>query len=317
MSTLHFGAYHVDLSNTDKPMFHDAGISKGELIRYYRTIAPLILPHLRDRPLTLHRFPDGIDEDGFYQQDMPDYFPGWIGTRRAARAGDGDRDPMQHILCNNQASLVYLANQAAITLHGWLARAPRLRSPDRLIFDLDPPDGDFAAVRQAARWVVQLMQAIGLAPFVMTTGSRGLHVAAPLRTELDFDEVREFAQAMAAHLAEQHPDALTVAQRKYKRRGRIYLDVMRNAYGQTSVMPYAVRALPGAPVATPLSLDELDDSELGPRRWHLKNILRRTGQKDDPWREIRRHARSPRKARRALQRLRHEGGSSEPARNPS
>jgi bifunctional non-homologous end joining protein LigD len=317
MSTLHFGAYHVDLSNTDKPMFPDASISKGELIRYYRTIAPLILPHLRDRPLTLHRFPDGIDEDGFYQQDMPDYFPGWIGTRRAARAGDGDRDPMQHILCNNQASLVYLANQAAITLHGWLARAPRLRSPDRLIFDLDPPDDDFAAVRQAARWVVQLMQAIGLAPFVMTTGSRGLHVAAPLRSELDFDEVRELAQAMAAHLAEQHPDALTVAQRKHKRRGRIYLDVMRNAYGQTSVMPYAVRALPGAPVATPLSLDELDDSELGPRRWHLKNILRRTGQKDDPWREIRRHARSPRKARRALHSLRHEGGSSGPARNPS
>lgn len=317
MTTLHFGAYRVELSNTDKPLFPDAGISKGELVHYYRTIAPLMLPHLRDRPLTLHRFPDGIGEDGFYQQEMPDYFPDWIGSRRAARAGDGGEGIIRHILCNNQATLVYLANQAAITLHGWLARAPRLHTPDRLIFDLDPPDHDFAAVRQAARWVVQLMQDIGLAPFVMTTGSRGLHVTAPLRTELDFDEVRELAQAMAAHLADQHPDALTVAQRRHQRRGRIYLDVMRNAYGQTGVMPYAVRALPGAPIATPLSLDELDHGELGPRRWHLKNILRRLGQKDDPWREIRRHARSPRKARRALHRLRQERDGSAPARKPS
>jgi bifunctional non-homologous end joining protein LigD len=306
MTTLHFGAYRVELSNTEKPLFPDAGINKGELIRYYRTIAPLMLPHLRNRPLTLHRFPDGIGADGFYQQQMPDHFPDWIGSWRAAHGDEGDADVVRHILCNNRATLAYLANQAAITLHGWLARAPRLHAPDRLIFDLDPPDDDFSVIRQAARWVVQLMQAIGLAPFVMTTGSRGLHVVAPLRSELDFDAVREIAQAMATLLAGQHPEILTVAQRKSQRRGRIYLDIMRNAYGQTSVMPYAVRALPGAPVATPLSLDELGDSGLGPRHWHLKNILRRMGQKDDPWRDIQRHARSPRKARNALQRLQRE-----------
>lgn len=306
MTSLRFGAYQVELSNTDKPLFPDAGISKGELIRYYRAIAPVMLPHLRDRPLTLHRFPDGIDEDGFYQQEMPDFFPDWIRSRRASRAADGDRPAVRHILCSNQASLVYLANQAAITLHGWLSRAPKLHKPDRLIFDLDPPDHDFAAVRQAARWVVELMQTLDMTPFVMTTGSRGLHVVAPLRRELDFDAVRDLAQAMAAHLAEQHPDELTVAQRKQKRRGRIYLDVMRNAYGQTSVMPYAVRALPGAPVATPLALDELADSRLDPQRWHLKNILRRLGQRDDPWRDINRHAGSPRKARRALDALQPE-----------
>ncbi|MGD8275605.1 MAG: hypothetical protein PVJ30_06570, partial [Thiohalocapsa sp.] len=189
----------------------------------------------------------------------------------------------------------------------WLARAPHLEAPDKLVFDLDPPVDDFSAVREAARWVVELMQAIDLAPFAMTTGSRGLHVVAPLRSELGFAEVRELAQAMAAHLAAAHPRALTVAQRKSKRRGRIYLDVTRNAYGQTSVLPYALRALPGAPVATPLHLDELDDSRLGPRRWSLENIFRRLGQKQDPWRDIRRHARSPRKARRTLGRLEKDG----------
>jgi bifunctional non-homologous end joining protein LigD len=303
MSRLNFGAYSFETSNTDKVLFPDADITKGGLIRYYRDIAPVMLPHVKDRPLTLHRFPDGIDEEGFYQQQAPDYFPGWIATRHAARADDDAQGPVEHILCNNEATLAYLANQGTITLHAWLASAPKLRTPDKLVFDLDPPGDDFEPVRQGARWVAALIEQLDLQPFVMTTGSRGLHVVAPLKPELGFDEVRDLARAMADWLAAQHPDELTVAQRKNKRRGRLYLDVMRNAYGQTSVAPYSVRALPGAPVAAPLALDELGDKHLHPRRWRLKNILRRLGQRDDPWEDIRRLAGSARQARRKLKRL--------------
>jgi bifunctional non-homologous end joining protein LigD len=301
MSSLHFGRYHVELSSTDKLLFPDSGIRKGALIDYYREVAGVMLPHLEDRPLTLQRFPDGIGEAGFYQQQSADYFPDWIRTCSTPRAGNGEA--VQHVLCNNRATLAYLANQAAITLHGWLARAPRITRPDRLIFDLDPPDHDFAAVRRAARQVVKLMQSLQMTPFVMTTGSRGLHVVAPLRAAADFDTVRGLAQDMASVLAGRHRETLTVEQRKQKRRGRIYLDVMRNAYGQTTVMPYAVRALPGAPVATPLDIDELDDSRLAPQRWHLKNILRRLGSKTDPWADIRRHATTDSRIRQALSRL--------------
>ncbi|MGD2111876.1 MAG: non-homologous end-joining DNA ligase [Gammaproteobacteria bacterium] len=301
MSRVRIGRHSIELSNTDKPLFPDSGITKGGLIAYYREIAEIMLPHLKARPLTLHRFPDGIGKPGFYQQECSDYFPDWIRTRKTPRAADGDA--VEHVLCNNQATLVYLANQAAITLHGWLARSPRITRPDRLIFDLDPPDHDFTAVRRAARQVVELMQRLELPPYVMTTGSRGLHVVAPLRADTDFDTVRGLAREMAAWLAGRHAGTLTVEQRKNKRRGRIYLDVMRNAYGQTAVIPYSVRALPGAPVATPLELTELGDARLDPQRWHLKNIRRRLGQKADPWADIARHATAAGRAQRLLHAL--------------
>lgn len=299
----HLGPYSVELSNTDKILFPDSGLTKGDLIGYYRDIAEILLPHAKDRPLTLHRFPDGIGGEGFYQQECPDYFPDWIKTRRTPRA-EGDGEGVEHVLCNNRATLVYLANQAAVTLHGWLSRAPRLSRPDRLIFDLDPADGDFASVRRAARQVAGMMEAIGLTPYAMTTGSRGLHVVAPLRADDGFDAVRSLARDMADLLAERHSGELTVEQRKNKRRGRIYLDVMRNAYGQTAVLPYAVRGKPGAPVATPLDLEELNDARLDPQRWHVKNILRRLGQKNDPWADMDRHAAGLSHARDALEAMR-------------
>jgi bifunctional non-homologous end joining protein LigD len=303
VTTARFGRYSFELSSTDKVLFPDSGITKGALIDYYRSIADVQLPHLRDRPLTLQRFPDGISAEGFFQQDCPGHFPDWIKTRDTPRAGDGSGDAVRHVICNNTATLVYLANQAAITLHTWLARAPCITRPDRLIFDLDPPGDDFSAVRQAAWHVVELMQELGMHPHAMTTGSRGLHVVAPLRATADFEEVRQLSKDMAAWLAERHADQLTVEQRKNQRRGRIYLDVMRNVYGQTAVAPYSVRALPGAPVATPLALDELGDSKLHPQSWHVQNVLRRLGQTDDPWADIRRHAVRSQRARKALDSL--------------
>lgn len=296
------GGHEIDIDNRDKTLFAGEGITKGDVIDYYRDVAEHLLPHIEDRALTLQRFPDGLDEDGFYQQQVPEHFPDWIHTRSLPRADGSER--IEHILCNDTASLVYLANLATISIHRWLSRAPRFTRPDSLVFDLDPAGDDFTPVRDAARRVAELMEALDVTPFVMTTGSRGLHVIAPLAPELDFDAVREIAMGMAAHLAEKHPETLTTEQRKNKRRGRLYLDVMRNAYGQTAVAPYSLRARPGAPVATPLSLDELDRHDLGPRDYRIGNIFRRLAQTDDPWAEIRRHAVDPQGLRKRLTALR-------------
>lgn len=288
MGTLHVGSYTIETSSEDKVLFPESGITKGDLIAYYRRIGDVLLVHLRRRPLTLHRFPDGLGGDGFFQQRAPAYFPDWIDRVTVETAAGS----IPHAAANKIATLVYLANQAAITLHAWLSRADALRQPDQLVFDLDPSGSDFARVREAAQVVRTALDDAGLVPFVMTTGSSGLHVRAPLRRGLDFDAVRAVARQWADRLADRHPTLLTTEQRKAKRRGRVFLDTLRNAYGQTAVAPYSVRAREGAPVATPLTWNELDAAVLTPQRYTIKNIFRRLGRKGDPWADMHRHARS-------------------------
>jgi bifunctional non-homologous end joining protein LigD len=198
---------------------------------------------------------------------------------------------VDHVVADDAATLVYLANQAAVTLHTGLARIDRIDHPDRLVIDFDPSDDDFAKVRRAAKAARGLIEAVGLVPFVQTTGSRGLHVWVPLDREAGFDQVRAFAADLAARLAARAPDELTTAQRKAARGPRVFLDVARNAYGQTAVAPYSVRTRPEASVAAPLDWSEVDDGALGPRRYTVANLFRRLGQKGDPWAEIGRHAR--------------------------
>lgn len=290
MTRLQIGPYVVETSNDEKVFFPADGITKGDVVAYFRDIAGVMLTHARERPLTLHRFPDGLGGEDFYQQQRPDYFPDYVGRCRAATAS-GDRQ-VERVVVKNQAGLVYLADQAAFVLHGWLATTEALDRPDRMIFDLDPPgEGkDFEPVREAARRVRSFLDELECPSFLMTTGSRGLHVVVPLDRQAGFDRSREVARDIAKRLAERHPDELTVAQRKDRRNGRLYLDVMRNARGQTAVLPYSLRARPGAPVATPLEWEELDRSDLGPRSYRIDNILRRLGQTEDPWKDIRRHA---------------------------
>jgi bifunctional non-homologous end joining protein LigD len=305
VSTLRFGRRAVEVGNEDKVLFADSGITKGELIDYYRRVAPVALPHLRGRPLTLRRFPDGIGAKGFYQQEVSDHFPSWLGRVRL-RHGEGKR--VEHVVCDDAAGLVYLANQAAIELHSWLSRADAPRSPDRMVFDLDPPRDDaFEEVRAGARAICALLDQVGLVPFLKTTGSRGLHVVVPLRGETDFDAVRDFARDLAERVAARQPERFTLEQRKAARRGRLFLDVLRNAYGQTAVSAYSVRARPGAPVATPIDRDELGDGSLRADRWTLRNLFRRLGQREDPWRGMGRHARSLAAPRRRLDALRATG----------
>jgi bifunctional non-homologous end joining protein LigD len=276
----------VAVSNPRKVLFPADGITKADLAAYYLRVAPTMLPHLAGRPVTMHRFPDGIGALGFLQKNVPDTFPDWVERVRVLKK----TGHLDHLLCADAATLVFLADQGTITPHVWLSRADAPMHPDRLVLDLDPP-GAFEEARFAARAARALFEEVGLKPFVMTTGSRGLHVVVPLDRRWVFDRVREFARDAAALLARRNPDRLTTEHRKAKRGDRVFLDAGRNAYAQTVVAPYAVRALDGAPVATPLDWEELARLQ-DAGRYTLRNLFRRLARKGDPWRGIHRHAQS-------------------------
>mgnify|MGYP006295080277 CR=1 FL=1 len=300
------GSRTIAAANLDDVIFPDEGITQGDLITIYRRLADVMLRHLEGRPLTMQRFPDGIQNEGFYQREASDYFPDWI-TRVSVRVGEDD-EVQPEVVCDSEAALVYLVDQGLVTPHVWLSRADKLNYPDKLIFDLDPPDSDFQPVRLAAELLHELLDNLGLVPFLMTTGSRGAHVVVPLDRSVDFDTARHFARRVAEVVAERAPDRLTVEVRKDQREDRLFLDYLRNAYGQNSVAPYAVRAKPGAPVATPLDWDELSHGDLHSQTYTAENIFRRLGQKEDPWKGYMRHARSLSEPRTRLDDLMDEAG---------
>jgi bifunctional non-homologous end joining protein LigD len=310
--------YEVQLTSTDKVMFPDAGITKGDLIHYYHRIADVMLPHLEGRPVSLQRYPNGISQGGFYQKEAPDYFPEWVQRVRVQLKED--EAGQEQVMVDNAATLVYLAQQNTVSLHTWLRRLPdgerppkddmdesiisaALQNPDRMILDLDPPEDDFDLVRPAAWLVHDLLRELELSPYLMTTGGRGLHVVVPLDASADFDTVKSFSRQLAELIAAKKPDHLTTEQRIEARQGRLFIDYLRNAYAQTGVAPYSVRAKAGAPVAAPLDWDELNRKELTSCSYNLRNIFKRLGQKQDPWREIDRSAGSIAAAQKVLDKL--------------
>ena len=275
------GGITVPITHPDKVLFPADGITKADLARYYADAADRMLPWLRDRPISMVRYPDGLDGQRFFQKNVPSYFPDWIRRVRVGKEGG----QVEHAVCDKPATLVYLANQACIEIHGFTSRVDKLDAPDQMVFDFDPPDGKrFADVRQAALWARDLLDGeLGLASFVRTTGGRGLHVHVGLNRRAGFDDVLEFTHRVAEVLARRHPDAITVEQRKDKRGMRIYADVMRNAYAQTVVASYGVRARPGGPVATPLSWAEVEDDGLEPGQFRMATIRARLDDGTDPW----------------------------------
>jgi bifunctional non-homologous end joining protein LigD len=290
----------VEITHPDKLLFPDDGISKGDLAAYYERVAGWMLPHVLDRPVSMQRFPDGIAQKGFFHKDAPDHFPNWIRRVEVPKAGGS----VTHVLITNADTLVYLVGQNTITPHVWLSRADRPRQPDRIVFDLDPPpDTEFTAIRRAARATGELLQELGLSPFAQVTGSKGIHVWAPLRRRAHVEEVKDFALRAAEVLSARHPDELTTEFRKNKRDGRILVDVLRNGYAQTTVPPYAVRPRPGAPVATPIEWEELSDSRLRPDRWTIASVLRRLNAKGDPWADMHSYARGISRARKRVDSL--------------
>jgi bifunctional non-homologous end joining protein LigD len=282
----------VEVTHPDRVLFPDPsskkGITKRDLVDYYGEVADTMLPLLRGRPLSVQRFPRGIGEQGFVQQDFADSLPDWMSGVEVAKEGG----TVVHPLAERREALRWLANQNCITLHIWQSRRDRLHNPDRLVFDLDPSDADFAVVRATARATAGVLDDLGLACYVQTTGSRGLHVVAPVRPDTDFDAARQFARDVADVVAADDAKHRTVEVRKDKRGGRVYLDIMRNAYAQTTVAPYSVRARAGAPVATPLEWDELDTRGLRADRFTIRDVPKRLAGQRDPWADMSRHARS-------------------------
>ena len=280
----------VKLSHPDKLLFPDDGITKADLAAYYASVGDAMLPHVRDRPMNLWRWNNGIGGKLVVQQDIPKGAPDWVQRAETPRRKGGS---IEHVLCQNADTLRWLANQNCVTPHVWTARRDQLDRPDRLVFDLDPPEGtDFAVVREAALAVGERLRGLGLEPFAMVTGSKGIHVVAPLRRTRPTLWVRERSAELGAEIAAGSPDTLTTEWRKDKREGRILVDTARNTYGQTVVAPYAVRALPGAPVATPLEWGELEDPGLRAQSWSLRTVGERLASRGDPWAEVARHARA-------------------------
>ncbi|MEU6372233.1 non-homologous end-joining DNA ligase [Streptomyces sp. NPDC046909] len=296
------GRRTVEVHRPGKVLFPGEGrtkeYTKSDLVDYYRAVAPYMLPHLRGRPLMLERHPDGVGGPKFMQKNTPDGYPDWIDRVEVTKEGG----TVCHTVCDDTATLVFLADQACLTLHRWLSRVGRVERPDRMVFDLDPSGSDFAPVHEAAWLLAELLDELRLPSALMTTGSRGLHVVVPVDGHHDFDEVREFAKDVADALAAAHPAKFTTAARKKDRGDRLYLDVQRNAYAQTAVVPYSVRAKPGAPVATPLSWTQLDDPDLDARRWTVEDAVEQA--RTNPWAGVMSNGRALGPARRRLNALR-------------
>lgn len=271
------------VTHPDKVLFPDDGITKGELVGYYETVAPAMLPLISGRPVTMQRFPNGIGRSGFLQKQVGDYFPDWIErvtapNRRTRNATT--RDEVTYMVCRAPDDLAYIANQACITPHVWLSRVPHLYQPDQMVFDLDPATPDLGVLRSAAAGLHELLGELGLPSFLKSSGSRGLHIVVPFIPSAETDDVKALSLAVAETLAARDPANLTTEARIAERQGRLYLDIGRNGYAQHMAAPYAVRPLPGAPVSVPLDWSELDGFE--PRRHTLRTIADRLAG-PDPW----------------------------------
>ena len=282
------GRRSIEITHPDRVMFPEVGLTKADLARYYADIAAAMVPHVRDRPLALQVFPGGIEGPGHFLKNAPGHFPDWIERARVRKRGGS----VNHVLANEAATLVYLAGQNAIALHVWPERADEPRKPDRVIFDLDPTGAKFADVRAAARALGAALRDVGLVPFAMASGSRGIHVVTPIRRERGFAEVFRWAKALAIEVAETDPARLTTEFYKRKREAPIFVDVRRNAYAQHAIAPYSVRAKPRASVATPLHWEELDDRSLKPDGWDVRTVVERVRSDGEPWKGIARRART-------------------------
>jgi bifunctional non-homologous end joining protein LigD len=279
----------VDLaiSHPEKVLFPDSGITKGELCSYYQTIAPLMLPHMKGRPVTMERYPAGIEKKGFIQKDVSKGFPTWLERIEVERRNDKEGGSTHYPLVNDARSLVWLANQNSITPHVWSSRLPNLHQSDLCVFDLDPPPGDDAAALRAAALAVRaVLEELGLPSFIKTSGSKGFHILVPLDGEGAFGNSWRFAHGVGALLVKRHPQLLTQEFIKADRAGRILVDTGRNGPGATFAAVYAVRPKPGAPVSAPCTWEEVDRQAVGPRTFTLRTMSARIAEVGDLWQGI-------------------------------
>jgi bifunctional non-homologous end joining protein LigD len=273
------------ITHPDKILFPGDGITKGELAAYYEAIAPVMLPHIRARPVTMERYPSGIAAKGFMQKDVTKGFPPWLERVEVPKKGG----TVHHPLVSDARSLLWLANQNCITPHVWPSRAPDLFQPDVCVIDLDPSEEDPAVLRDAVLGVRDLLAELGLRSWVKTSGSKGFHIVVPLDGKSDFGEVGAFADAVGRVLVRRDPRHLTREFLKADRGHRILVDTGRNGYSATFAAAYAVRARPGAPVSAPCTWEEVESGSVGPRSFTLRTMAARVAAVGDLWADMSRH----------------------------
>jgi bifunctional non-homologous end joining protein LigD len=285
------------ITHPEKILFPDVGITKGELASYYERVAPVMLPHLRRRPITMERYHRGIASPGFFQKDVSKGFPDWLERVEVPKHGG----TVHHPIANDTRSLLWLANQNSITIHVWPSRTPNLYNPDICIFDLDPSKEDEPeTLARAALNLRDLLTELGLPSWIKTSGSKGFHIAVPLDGKSDFGSVARFAHEVGSVLVQRDPDHLTQEFAKVDRGGRILVDTGRNGYSATYAATYTVRAKPGAPVSAPCTWDELERGNVGPKTFTLRTMAQRISAVGDLWSDMLKKKRS---LKRPLERL--------------
>lgn len=288
------------ITHPEKVLFPDDGITKGDLAAYYEALAPVILPHLRGRPLTMERYPSGIGKKGFWQKDVSRGFPEWLRRVEVPKKGG----VVHHPVITDTRSLLWVTNQNTITQHVWTARVPRLEYPDLCVFDLDPPEGGAADVRGAAIGLRDFLEELGLPSWVKTSGSKGFHIVVPVDGRTPIGQVARFASAVGAVFVNLAPDRLTQEFSKADRQGRIYVDTGRNGYTATFAAAYTVRARRGAPVSAPCTWEEVERGIVRPDTFTLRNMPERVSRAGDLWSDLRRRGRSLSRAAEKLRSMR-------------
>jgi bifunctional non-homologous end joining protein LigD len=277
------------VTHPEKVLFPDCGVSKGELCAYYEAVAPVMLPHVRGRPVTLERFPNGIGAKGFIQKDVAKGFPEWLQRvevqRREARAGR-EEAPVHYALAFEARDLVWMANQNSITPHVWASRVPQLDAPDCCLFDLDPARDEPEMLRRATLAARDLLAELGLESYVKTSGSKGFHILVALDGKTPFEGTWRFGLGVGAVLVRRFPELFTQEFIKADRHDRIFIDTGRNSRGATFAAAYAVRARPGAPVSAPCTWPEIETGAIGPQTVTLKTMPKRLEEQGDLWRAM-------------------------------
>jgi bifunctional non-homologous end joining protein LigD len=275
--------HELELTHLDKVYWPDEGYTKGDLIEYYRAAAHLMLPYLKDRPQSLNRFPHGIKGESFYQKDMDHQAPPWAKTVEVPLEHEHRR--INYLVCQDKATLVYMANLGCIEINPWLSRIGHLDNPDFCVLDLDPEAVGFEAVIETARTIHKILDDAGVSGVPKTSGKTGLHIFIPLGAKYTYEQSREFGQTVAKLTNRALPKITSVERHPDKRQGRVYVDYLQNSRGQTVASAYSVRPAPGATVSAPLSWDEVK-SGLSPAKFTMKNMMKRVDKVGDLWHPV-------------------------------
>ncbi|MEW6181801.1 MAG: non-homologous end-joining DNA ligase [Bacillota bacterium] len=270
----------IELKNLEKQYWPE-GFTKGDLLRYYEEVSAFILPYLKDRPLVMHRFPDGIGGEGFYQKECPDYAPEWVQTTAVEHTDAGK--VVNYVIADNRSTLLWLVSQGCIEVHAWLATRRDIARPDVAVLDLDPMPGvPFEAVVESAFLLREALAHFGLSGYPKTSGAEGLHIFIPIEPEYSHQETARAMGVVARFVADVYPQSTT--ERVVGKRGpRVYLDFLQNGFGKTMAFPYSVRPLPGAPVSTPLGWAELERRDLKPSDYNILTLPSRLRARGDVW----------------------------------